>query len=133
MRKENIMAKNRSIALAIIFTIFTCGIYGIYWFIVLTDDMNRLTLDDDYQMSGAVSFLLSLVTCGIYGIYWAYKMGNKVDRLNGGSYTGFIYILLHLFGLEIINLALMQDTVNCFATVPAGETATYIEYEDDEQ
>jgi hypothetical protein len=133
MRKENIMAKNRSIALAIIFTIFTCGIYGIYWFIVLTDDMNRLTLDDDYQMSGAVSFLLSLVTCGIYGIYWAYKMGNKVDRLNGGSYTGFIYILLHLFGLEIINLALMQDTVNCFATVPAEETATYIEYEDDEQ
>lgn len=30
--------RERNIAVAIILTIVTCGIYGIYWFIVLTDD-----------------------------------------------------------------------------------------------
>ena len=32
------MGKERSIVLCIIFTIITCGIYGIYWMIVLNDD-----------------------------------------------------------------------------------------------
>ena len=129
---EFVMIERRNIVVCIILSFVTCGIYGIYWMVCLTNDVNTVSGDVN-GTSGGIAVLLTFVTCGIYGIYWAYKMGNKVDRLNGGSYTGFIYILLHLFGLEIINLALMQDTVNCFATVPAEETATYIEYEDDEQ
>ena len=55
----------------------TCGIYGIYWFIVLTDDA-RLASGDQQAPSGGIAFLLTLVTCGIYGIYWAYKMGKTL-------------------------------------------------------
>lgn len=34
--------KKRNIALAIVFTIITFGIYGIYWFVCLTNDSNRM-------------------------------------------------------------------------------------------
>ena len=61
-----------------------------------------------------VSFLLNLVTCSIYGYIWAYFMGGKVDEITGAknTYTSIIYLVLALFGFNIIILALMQDTVN---------------------
>lgn len=83
--------KNRNIVLAIIFTLLSCGIYGIYWFINVNNDMNTLTPDDSYQTSGGLAFLFTLLSCGIYGIYWAYRMGAKMDKLkNGGSHTLFV-------------------------------------------
>ena len=33
--------KKRNIALSIIFTLITCGIYGLYWFVCLTDETNQ--------------------------------------------------------------------------------------------
>ena len=74
------MVKERNIALCIIFTIITCGIYGIYWFIVMTDDMNALE-PDDYKTSGGMAFLWTFLTCGIYSIYWNYKMGVKMNAI----------------------------------------------------
>ena len=74
------MGKERSIVLCIIFTIITCGIYGIYWMIVLNDDM--LDALEEEGTSGGMVFLFSLITCGIYGLYWIYQMGKRVDRLN---------------------------------------------------
>ncbi len=103
----------RSVALAIILSIITCGIYGIYWFVVLTDEINELT--GEGSPSGVVSFLLSLITCGIYGIYWAYVMGRKVARLNRTADSGIINLIIALLGFQIVNLALFQDAVNHYA------------------
>ena len=58
--------------------------------------------------------LLSIVTCGIYALYWYYKMGERTDRIKGsqeGS-TGLIYLLLAIFGLSIVSVCLIQDTIN---------------------
>ena len=60
----------RDIAVAVILSIVTCGIYGLYWFVVLSEDVNTLT--DDHSTSGATALILSIVTCGIFGIYWIY-------------------------------------------------------------
>lgn len=105
--------EKRDIVKAIIFSILTCGIYQIYWFIVLTDEINRVSGHEN-DMSGLVSFLLNLITCGIYGYIWAYFMGGKVDEITGAknTYTSIIYLVLALLGFNIVNLALMQDTVN---------------------
>ena len=105
--------KERSVGLAIVLTIITCGIYGIYWLICLADDMNQLANDGD-NTSGGVVFLLTLVTCGIYGIYWSYKQGQRVDALKGaqGGSTGILYLVLELFGLGIVVYALLQDEIN---------------------
>ena len=34
------MATKRNIALCIIFSLLTCGIYALYWFVKLTDELN---------------------------------------------------------------------------------------------
>ena len=68
------MIQQRNIAVCIILSIVTCGIYGIYWFIVLSNDTNTVS-NAQNATSGGVAFLLSLVTCNIYGLYWAYKQG----------------------------------------------------------
>lgn len=76
-RGERKMQENgiqeRNIAVSIILSFVTCGIYAIYWFISLTDDMGKLS--NDSRLSGGKCFLFTLITCGIYGIYWAYLMG----------------------------------------------------------
>ena len=105
--------KNRSIPLCIILSIVTCGIYLLYWLVVLTDDLNYASGRDNDTI-GALAVVLSIVTCGIYGIYWAYKMGEKVDIIRGtpGQNTNLIYLLLELFGFNIIVCALCQSELN---------------------
>ena len=110
------MIEKRSIPLCIVLSIVTCGIYGIYWFVKLTDDTNQIT-NDPNATSGGIAFLLTLVTCGIYGIYWAYKQGEKLDNLKAQrglptSNQAILYLILELFGLGIIAYALMQDEIN---------------------
>ena len=96
----------------------TCGIYAIYWFIVLTDEIN--TLSDNKGFSGGVSFLLSLVTCGIYSYFWAYDMGKRINAYNtqrnlATSDNSILYIILQIFGLGIVNYCLMQNDLNKIA------------------
>ena len=107
----------RNLILCIVFTFITFGIYGIYWFIVLTNEMNRMT-DHPHKTSGGVSFLLSIITLGIYGWYWAWKMGEKVDILKNryleytSTDTRVLYLVLALLGFQIINYALCQYEIN---------------------
>lgn len=108
--------KQRSIPIAILLSIITCGIYGIYWFIVITNEVNQVTGNQN-DTSGGVCFLLSLITCNIYGIYWAYKMGDKLDnaRAKNGVAPGsfpILFLLLNLFGLSIVTMGIMQSELN---------------------
>ena len=106
----------RNIAVCIILSIVTCGIYGIYWFIKLNDEMNALA-EVQNPTSGGVAFLLSLVTCNIYGLYWSYKQGEKVDTAKTkrglpSSNSGILYLILSLVGFAIVGYALMQNEIN---------------------
>lgn len=112
------MIQQRNVAVCIILSILTCGIYGIYWFICLNNDAN--TASNTFGTSGGMAFLLTLVTCGIYGIYWAYKQGEKIDAAKNrrgipSSNSGILYLLLSLFGLSIVAWALMQNELNHLA------------------
>ena len=103
----------RSIVGAILLSLVTCGIYPIFWFISLTNDMNKLS-GRTSDASGGMALLLTIVTCGIYGIIWSYKMGEKRDiiaNVEKGS-SHILYLILSLFGLSIIVWALAQDAIN---------------------
>ena len=110
------MKEEKNIVLNVILTLVTCGIFGIVWFIQLTDDTKELSGDETMQ-SGAIAFVLTLVTCGIYGFYWAYKMG-KIQGATRAKYgltetdNSIIYIILQLVGLGIVNYCLMQNDLN---------------------
>lgn len=106
----------RSIGVAILLSIVTCGIYGIIWMIKLNDELNALA-GKQGATSGGMVFLLTLITCGIYGWFWYYKMGENVDAIKASrgipsSNSPIIYLVLGLFGLGIVNYCLMQDAIN---------------------
>ena len=116
---EFVMIERRNIAVCIVLTLVTCGIYGIYWIVCLTNDVNTVSGDVN-GTSGGMVVLLTIVTCGIYGIYWAYKQGEKLDftKNNRGipsSNSGVLYLILQIFGFEIIAYALMQNELNKLA------------------
>ena len=107
---------NRNIALCIILSIITCGIYTLYWIFVANDELNSISGDQD-GTSGGLVLLFIIITCGIYGWYWNYKMGEKVDTIKNrmgiqSANSSVIFLLLDIFGLGIVSLALMQDTIN---------------------
>lgn len=107
----------RNIAVSIILTIVTCGIYGLYWFVVLTDDTKNVS-NDTNGASGGVALLLSIVTCYIYSIYWAYKQGERIDNakamrgMAGGGSSNILFLVLQIFGLGIVNYIIIQDSLN---------------------
>ena len=72
------MIQQRNIAVCIILSIVTCGIYGIYWFIVLSNDTNTVS-NAENATSGGVAFVLSLITCNIYGFILGLQAGRE-DR-----------------------------------------------------
>ena len=116
---EFVMIERRNIAVCIVLTLVTCGIYGSYWIVCLTNDVNTVSGDVN-GTSGGMVVLLTIVTCGIYGIYWAYKQGEKLDftKNNRGipsSNSGVLYLILQIFGFGIIAYALMQNELNKLA------------------
>ena len=107
----------RNLATCIILSIVTCGIYSLYWFIVVTDDAKNVSNDVE-GASGGTALLLSIITCNIYGFYWAYKQGERLDNarymrgMAGGGNSNILFLLLQIFGLGIVNYIIMQDILN---------------------
>ncbi len=109
--------QQRNIALCVILSLVTCGIYGLYWFVCMTDDTN--TVANEEGTSGVMALVFTIITCGIYGLYWAYKCGDKldkakVDRGMPASNGGILYLILYIFG-GIIAYALIQNELNKLA------------------
>ena len=118
------MKVERNIAVAIILSIVTCGIYGLYWFVVLSDDVKDYSNDQE-MMSGGVALLLTIFTCGIFGIYWAYKLGKNMftaQQMNNLPATdnSVVYLLLELFGLGIVAWAIIQSDLNAITRARNG-------------
>ncbi len=109
---------SKNIVTCVLLSIVTCGIYGIIWFINLTDDSK--SIHNDETASGGMAFLFTLITCGIYGYYWNYKIGKRMYE--AGKERGIeiadnsvLYLVLSIFGLGIVNYCLIQSDLNKFA------------------
>lgn len=108
------MIEKRSIPLAILFTIITCGIYWFYWEYKLIDTMYRV---NNKPSTAGVDLLLGIVTCGIYSIYMMYKMGkleteaHVLYNLNEKD-EALLYVILSIFSFGIISFAILQSNIN---------------------
>ncbi len=117
------MIKERNLAVCIILCIFTFGIYGIYWFIYIVNEVN-LVSDRRNEMGGGMVFLLSVITCSIYSWFWFYKSGEKLEyaqqkRGMPSTNNGVLYLLLAVFSFGIVNYFLVQYELNKVASIPA--------------
>ena len=109
-----------SIAMCIVLSIITCGIYSIFWVIQIVNDLNEASRKPQ-ATSGATVFLLGLVTCGICMLYWLYKSGEAVNEakamrgMQADSNNGMIYLILGIFGFSIVSYSLLQNELNQIA------------------
>lgn len=114
------MIKERNVVVAIILSIVTCGIYGLYWFVKLTDESKQIVGTTE-GADGILAVILTIVTCGIYGYYWAYKLGERVDTMKVrrgevSSSSPILFIVLQVLGLGIVNYVIAQVEINNHAT-----------------
>ena len=81
------MVRNdRSLGKYILFTLLTCGIYGIIFMVDYIRDVNIVCNGDGEETPGYLKLvLLTLVTCGIYSFFFYYNLGNRLQR-NGQRY-----------------------------------------------
>ena len=108
--------KKRNVALCVIFSIVTFGIYGLFWMAQINNCVNELA-DPPKRTGGGVAVLLTIVTLGIYGFYWAYKMGGLLDaalakRSMPTQNRNVMYLILAVIQLGFVGWILMQSTIN---------------------
>lgn len=110
--------KKRNIALCILFSILTFGLYGLYWVYCLAEDTGSAAARK--MPGGGAVLLFSILTCGIYQLYWFYRAGDALDELRQGRGRGtghlaILYLVLGLLGFHLVSYALMQYELNEYA------------------
>ncbi|MBI4368768.1 MAG: DUF4234 domain-containing protein [Elusimicrobia bacterium] len=107
------------VALGIVLSVFTCGIYNIYWNYKQFQAMNTLLGRQEYNF--VFWLLLSLITCGLFHIYYEYKMGSDLeDYLKKHGYNvnpnlSIIGLVLSCLALTILADAIYQHEINRLA------------------
>lgn len=113
---QNYESKKKSILMVILLTIITCGIYSLFWLYQTTQDLTEYS--EDYRLTPGMSVLLTIITCGLYQIYWWYRIADifitaqektKFPRINDNK---VLFVVLAIFGLDIINMAILQSDMN---------------------
>jgi hypothetical protein len=105
----------RDIALSVILTLITCGIYGLIWVYRIGNDL-RNSLGGDDPRPG-VDLLLFILTCGLWGVYLSYKYPSLINDLKRRAHLPksdlpIASVVLSIFGLGLISLALVQNDLN---------------------
>jgi hypothetical protein len=107
-----------SIGLYIVLSIFTCGLFALYWQYRQMCTLNAWLGRQEYSF--IMWFLLSIITCGIYGIYYEYKMSKGINEiqernsLHVNNDLAVLSILLTIFGLGLVSIAIQQADINKF-------------------
>jgi len=115
--------EKRDVAVAVILTIVTCGIYGIYWSYKIAEGFDVTPTESRVTTTPGTTILLWIVTCGIYGYYCYYKWGCASVEISArygrrSEDKGILYLVLAIFGLTIINNALIQSDFNTWTNYP---------------
>lgn len=78
-----LLKTDRSIGKFILFSILTCGIYTIFFYTGIADDINRVASARDGKKTThycLMSFVLAPITCGIYGLYWWHTISERIGE-----------------------------------------------------
>lgn len=95
---------DRSLAVVILLSLVTCGIYNYLYVNAITNDINVVCAGDGKETTGIVKYIIfTFLTCGIYSLYWNYCFCNRLAE-NAPRYgmhfeeNGTTYLLWVLFG-----------------------------------
>ena len=105
--------KQRNIITCILLTLITCGIYGIYWIIMLAKEAVSVKDPND---DGLLEIVLMLVLPFI-GIFLAEKKFAEGCAARGIDHSdnSILYLILGLVGLGIVSICMLQNDLNKLA------------------
>ncbi len=106
------MVKNRSVAMVVILSIVTCGIYGLYWYWCAMKELDEA--GQSSNMPVIAQFLLLFVYVG--GIIFAINADNNINAIRGAKGlpakdNKIIWIVLFIL-IPVVGMALVQNEMN---------------------
>ncbi|MCL2591765.1 MAG: DUF4234 domain-containing protein [Defluviitaleaceae bacterium] len=104
--------KRRSIALMVIFTFITFGIYAFVWTVMFQAELKRTTGDG---AGVGLHILLMLFTFGIYALYWHYAASVRLIKAGARDVSPLANLLLAIFTFTFIPMLLKQMSANHIA------------------
>lgn len=110
----------------IVLTVFTCGLYLIYWYYVTYENFVALSGQTPTGNAFVMDLILVVITCALYGIWVDYKISKNLYEMQirwaypVPSDTSTIAIVLdalaYLTGLtNVITSAIHQDLISKLA------------------
>ena len=106
--------QKRSVAIVVVLTIVTLGIYSLIWHVKTKTEMNS---------QGADIPTAWLLIVPIANIYWYLKWCSGVEKVTNGKLSAPVAFLLSLL-LGVIGMAIIQSTFNnAPAQLPAARVA----------
>jgi hypothetical protein len=107
--------KRRELVMSIILSLVTCGIYSIYWIVMLTREAVSVK---DPAYNGILEIVLMLLL-PFLGFFLTEKKFAEGCAARGIAHSdnSVVYLVLGLFGLNIVSLCLMQNDLNKLATM----------------
>ena len=110
-----IIGAKRDPLMVIVYSLITCGFYGIWWwYTMMTEVKDALNRQD---INPTMELVLGFVTCGIYFIYLYYKYPQLMLQLQERAGLprndiSTLCVILPFFGLAIVSIFLMQTELN---------------------
>ena len=105
--------KKRNIVTCILLSLVTCGIYGIYWVIMLAKD--AVSVKD--PADNAILEIVLMLFLPFLGIFLAEKKFAEGCAAKGIPHTdnSILYLILGLIGLGIVGDCMLQNDLNKLA------------------
>lgn len=113
--------KQRDIVLCVLYSIFSLGIYAVYWIYIMTEEANALSENEEGLANGVYTVIFGIITLGVYLWYWSFKMGSRLQTARekrgviGSTSNGVVYLILSIVQLDIVGMMLMQNELNKLA------------------
>lgn len=109
--------KERNIVVCIILSLVTCGIYGIYWVIMLARESVSMKDPSD----NALLEIVLMLFLPFLGSYMCEKKLAEGCAARGIPHkdNSVLYLVLGLVGLGIVNDCMMQNDLNAIARMSA--------------
>ena len=99
----------RNLGLMIVLSIVTFGIYGLWWYCSV---QNQLREKIGRGFGGLGHLVVTIVTFGIYSIYWFFVVGGRLREAGAQKDNGILYGVLSLVGLSWVSALLIQNDIN---------------------
>ena len=106
--------KERNIVSCILLTLVTCGIYGIYWTVMIAREAVSVKDPADNALLEIILMLFLLFV----GIFMTEKKFAEGCAARGVAHTdnSILYLVLGLVGLGIVGMCMLQNDLNKIAT-----------------